>query len=86
MLSFPVFAKLQPSRIAAFASLMNLRDAAHGDSCISTNSFACYSFRTLASHFQATVSSNSLEIKHFRTLCKIPGIGYPPSIKNRVTK
>jgi hypothetical protein len=46
--------------------------------CSSSNSFASYSFRTLASHLKATVSSNSFEIKHFRTLCKIPGIGYPP--------
>jgi hypothetical protein len=46
--------------------------------CSSSNSFAYYSFRTLASHLKATVSSNSFEINRFRTLCKIPGIGYPP--------
>jgi len=46
--------------------------------CSSSNSFASYSFRTLASHLKATVSSNSFAINRFRTLCKIPGIGYPP--------
>jgi hypothetical protein len=80
MLSSPVYTKSHPGQIAAFASRMSLRDAAHAASCTSSvfsNSFLSYSFRTLASHFQATVSSNSLEIKRFRTLCKIPGIGYP---------
>ena len=56
------------------------RIAAHAASSISSNSFASYSFRTLASHFQTCVSSNSFAIKRFRTLCKIPGIGYPPSL------
>jgi hypothetical protein len=58
------------------------RIALHADSCASfvfSNSFASYSFRTLTSHLKATVSSNSFAIKRFRTLCKIPGIGYPPS-------
>jgi hypothetical protein len=45
--------------------------------CSSSNSFASYPFRILASHLKATVPSNSFEIKPFRTLCKIPGIGYP---------
>src|SRR6202521_4059116 len=69
MLSFPVYAESHPRRMAA-----------HAASCISSNSFASYSFRTLASHLKATVSSNSFEFKRFRTLCKIPGIGYPPSL------
>jgi len=43
-----------------------------------SNSFASYSFRTLAAHLKANVSSNPFEITRFRTLCKIPGIGYPP--------
>src|SRR6266852_2452815 len=45
--------------------------------CSSSNSFASYSFGTLASHLKANLSSNSFAIKRFRTLCKIPGIGYP---------
>jgi hypothetical protein len=69
MLFSPVYTETHPRRIAA-----------HAASRISSNSFASYSFRTLLSHFQATVSSNTLEIKRFRTLCKIPGIGYPPSL------
>jgi hypothetical protein len=66
MLFSPVYTEAHPRR-----------DADQAASCISSNSFASYSFRTLASHLKATVSSNSLEIKRFRTLCKIPGIGYP---------
>jgi hypothetical protein len=67
MLFSPVYIEAHPRRMAA-----------HVASCISSNSFASYSFRTLASHFQTSVSSNLFEIKRFRTLCKIPGIGYPP--------
>jgi hypothetical protein len=81
MLFSPVYIEAHPRRNAAFASRMNLRDAAHAaprTSSISSNSFASYSFRTLASHLKPTVSSNSFAIKSFRTLCKIPGIGYPP--------
>jgi len=63
---------------------MNLRDAAPAastTSSVSSNSFASYFFRTLATHFQTSVSSNSFQINRFRTLCKIPGIGYPtPSL------
>jgi len=58
---------------------MNLRDsapAASSTSLIFSNSFASYSLRTLALHFETSISSNSFAIKRFRTLCKIPGIGY----------
>jgi hypothetical protein len=78
LLSSPVYTEAHPRRSAVFASRMNLRDAALAASCISSNSFASYSFRTLATHLKATVSSNSFAINRFRTLCKIPGIGYPP--------
>jgi hypothetical protein len=60
-----------------FYSRQTAAHAASFTPSISFNSFASFSFRTLASHFQATVSSNSFTIKRFRTLCKIPGIGYP---------
>jgi hypothetical protein len=67
MLFSPVYTEAHPRRMAA-----------HAASCFSSNSFASYSLRTLASHFQTSVSSNLFEINRFRTLCKIPGIGYPP--------
>jgi hypothetical protein len=69
MLFSPVYTEAHPRRNAA--------DAA---SCFSSNSFAFYPFRTLASHLKLTVSSNSFGFRQLRTLCKIPGIGYPPLV------
>jgi hypothetical protein len=46
---------------------------------LSLNTFEISRFRTLASHLKATVFSNSFGFTQLRTLCKIPGIGYPPS-------
>jgi hypothetical protein len=70
MLSFVVYIEAHPRRDATLS--------ASSTSINSPNSFASYSFRTLASHLKATVSSNSFGINRFRTLCKIPGIGHPP--------
>jgi len=50
MLSSPVYSESHPRRSAAFASRMNLRDAAHGNSsnpCKSFNSFTFNGFPTL---------------------------------------
>jgi hypothetical protein len=66
MLFSPVYIESHPRPTAVLSA-----------SCISPNSFASYSFRTLAPHLNATVSSNPFVIKCLRTLCKIPGIGYP---------
>jgi hypothetical protein len=72
MLSSPVYTEAHPRRIAAHTASCN--------SLVFSNSFASYPFRTLSSHFQTPCPSIPFAIKHFRTLCKIPGIGYPPSL------
>jgi hypothetical protein len=72
MLSSPVYTKSHPRRDAVHAASQSFH--------VSSKSFRSYPFRTLASHLKATVSSNPFEINRLRTLCKIPGIGYPPSL------
>jgi hypothetical protein len=71
MLFSPVYIESHPRLDAGLAACCT--------SSIFFNPFRSNSFRTLTAHLNATVSSNSFAIKRFRTLCKIPGIGYPPS-------
>jgi hypothetical protein len=75
MLSSPVYIESHPRRNAAFASRMNLRDAANAASSSSLKSFNSFLPRTngrgtfsLTSHFRADVSLNSFVIRRFRTL------------------